>query len=160
MNVRFPPPVGELLYRLKNKSDVAVVDELAETAATFVEKWNVDLSIVVPVPPTITGRRVQPVVLVGEQLAKLLKLEWAPEAVRKTKKTLPMKDIPTAAEKRAALDGAFLANSEIVGGKNVLLFDDLFQSGTTMNAVTEALFDSGKAARVYALALTQNRVKR
>ena len=37
------------------------------------------------------------------------------------------------------------------------VFDDLFRSGATMNAVTSALYDQGHARDVYALALTRTR---
>jgi predicted amidophosphoribosyltransferase len=43
-----------------------------------------------------------------------------------------------------------------VQDERVLLFDDLYRSGATLNAVTEALIASGALA-VYALAVTQTR---
>jgi predicted amidophosphoribosyltransferase len=44
-------------------------------------------------------------------------------------------------------------------GKRILLFDDLFRSGATMNSVAEALRKQGKAAEVFALAITRTRSK-
>lgn len=42
-------------------------------------------------------------------------------------------------------------------GRHVLLFDDLHRSGATMNAITEALYDDGDAAEVFALTITRTR---
>lgn len=42
-------------------------------------------------------------------------------------------------------------------GKGILLFDDLFRSGTTMNAITDVLMQQGKASVVRALTITRTR---
>jgi predicted amidophosphoribosyltransferase len=44
-----------------------------------------------------------------------------------------------------------------VQGRKVLLFDDLYRSGATMNAISAALYDSGAAADVFALTITKTR---
>lgn len=41
-----------------------------------------------------------------------------------------------------------------VQGRKILLFDDLYRSGATMNAITAALYDEGEAANVFALTIT------
>ena len=55
------------------------------------------------------------------------------------------------------LEGAFRADSTVLAGQSVLLFDDLYRSGATMNAVAKALSEEGQAASVHALALTRTR---
>lgn len=44
-------------------------------------------------------------------------------------------------------------------GRKVLLFDDLFRSGATMNSITAALLEKGQASEVFALTLTRTRSK-
>ena len=68
------------------------------------------------------------------------------------------KDIFDAEERRELLDGAFEADQSKLGGKGVLLLDDLYRSGATANAVTLSLLGAG-AARVYFLAATRTRNK-
>lgn len=51
-------------------------------------------------------------------------------------------------------------NSPKVEGRKVLLFDDLFRSGATMNAVTDVLLKKGGAPKVFALTLTRTRSSR
>ena len=55
------------------------------------------------------------------------------------------------------LEGAFRADSTVLAGRSVLLVDDLYRSGATMNAVAEALSEEAQAAAVHALALTRTR---
>ncbi len=61
--------IGELLYRLKYKSDQSVVPELAEAAAAFVADWKPGADAIVPVPPS-RARTVQPVLILGEAIAQ------------------------------------------------------------------------------------------
>ena len=66
-----------------------------------------------------------------------------------------MKDVGDYSERVAVLKDAFAVGADVVD-KNVLLVDDLFQSGATMTVVTEAI-RARKARAVYALALTRTR---
>jgi competence protein ComFC len=62
-------------------------------------------------------------------------------------------------ERWRLLDGLHEVEKAMVEGRKVLLFDDLFRSGATMNAITSALYDHGRALEVYALTLTRTRSK-
>src|SRR5205085_12270582 len=44
--------LGELLYRLKYRSDRSVVAKIVETAAHFITSWNPGLNVILPVPPS------------------------------------------------------------------------------------------------------------
>ena len=59
-------------------------------------------------------------------------------------------------ERRRLLEGAFAVSRSEVEGEPILLLDDLYRSGATLNAVAEALTQAGAAA-VFALALTKTR---
>ena len=153
-------PIGELLYRLKSGSDTSVIPELVENAAHFLNQWQPPVSALVPVPPSNPNRAVQPVVLVGKPLAERLGLEWVPDAITKVKATPQLKNIADLDERVALLTGAFSTDQEKLKGKAVLLFDDLYRSGATMNSVAEALYDQAQVSAVYALTLTRTRVNR
>ena len=51
---------GELLYKLKNKSDETTIPEIVVAVETLMKAWNPTVDILVPVPPS-TDRAVQPV---------------------------------------------------------------------------------------------------
>ena len=128
--------------------------KLAATAAAFIKKWAVKIDAIVPMPAT-KKRAVQPVGLVAKLLAQRLGLELL-EAVSKVKDTAELKNV-SVEERQKLLEGAHKVDPAETKGKNILLLDDLFQSGATMNAVAAILLSKGGASKVYALALTRTK---
>jgi predicted amidophosphoribosyltransferase len=147
--------VGELLFMLKYRTDESVVEKLVATAQEFVERWNPPIDIIVPVPPS-TARVMQPLMLLAEGLSKQLKIPLV-ECVKKTRESPQLKNIYDLDERLKALEGAHVVDSETAKQKRILLFDDLYRSGATMNAITGLLYEQGKVADVYALAVTCTR---
>ena len=141
-------------------SDTSVIPELVENAAHFMNQWHPLVSALVPIPPSNPNRAVQPVVLVGKPLAERLGLEWVHDAITKVKATPQLKNVADLDERVALLTGAFSADKEKLERKAVLLFDDLYRSGATMNSVAEVLYDQAEVSAVYALTLTRTRVNR
>jgi len=148
--------MGELLYRLKYRADRAVIDEVAETAASFIRSWWRDVELLVPVPPS-RERALQPVLVVGAQVAERLQIEFCAECVKRTREAPQLKDVFDYDERWKLLEGLHEVDQSRLEGRRVLLFDDLFRSGATMNAITESLYDQGRAGDVYALTLTRTR---
>ncbi len=148
--------VGELLFRLKYRSDEAALKELVEAASSFIREWAVRASIIVPVPPTRAYRKRQPVARRADELAGRRKIPAVHDAIRKHKQFGELKNVYDGEERRKLLEGAFEVNSSRVRGHRVLLVDDLYRSGATMNAIAIVLLSSGATA-VYAFAFTQTR---
>jgi len=148
--------VGELLFRLKYRSDTAVIDELAETLADFLRSWNPGVTVLIPVPPS-RARSQQPVNLIAKALAVKIGVTLAPTGVARVKEMPELKNVYAYDERLRLLEGAHGVEPSVVRGQTVLLFDDLYRSGATMNAITAALYDEGKAKDVYALAVTRTR---
>jgi len=148
--------IGELLFRLKYRSDETALMELVEAASSFIRKWAVKPSMIVPVPPTRAYRKLQPVARLAEELGARLKIPTAHDAIRKQKQFAELKDVYDGEERRKLLEGAFVVNSSRVKGHRVLLVDDLYRSGATMNAIADVLLSSGATA-VFAFAFTQTR---
>ncbi|MFZ2419094.1 MAG: hypothetical protein WAW22_11340 [Smithellaceae bacterium] len=148
--------VGELLFRLKYRSDTAVIDELAETLAAFLRSWNPGVSVLIPVPPS-RARSQQPVYLIADALAVKINIPLAPTGVVRVKEIPELKNVYSYDERLRLLEGAHRVEPSVVKGQTVLLFDDLYRSGATMNAITAALYDEGEVTDVYALAVTRTR---
>jgi len=152
--------IGELLYRLKSGKDQSVIEDIVTIAADFVQsKRNWSIELVIPVPPS-SIRSSQPIIVLAKKLAKALGVEYCSDCVKKIKNTPQLKNVFDAEERRKLLTGAFQADRSKIQGKSVLLFDDLYRSGATMNEVSSLLQKSGKAEYIYALALTMTTVHR
>jgi predicted amidophosphoribosyltransferase len=151
--------IGELLYRLKYRSDRSVVDDLVRTIAEFFRSWNPAVTTIIPVPPSRSGRPQQPVYILAEALSEQVGVPVRSDAILKVKEIPELKDVYGYDERLRLLEGAYKVQPSVVMGQNVLLFDDLYRSGATMNAITAVLYDEGNVAEVYALAITRTRSK-
>jgi competence protein ComFC len=152
------PPVAELLYQLKYRGDVTVIGEIAEVAADFLKRQRRSVDLIVPAPPSLT-RRVQPVVLLAKSIGGTLKIPVAC-CVTATRPSSQLKDITDPAQRAEALAGLYAVDRHQTRGKAILLFDDLYRSGSTLNAITSLLLDDGSAAQVNVLTITRTRSNR
>ncbi len=90
--------------------------------------------------------------LIARQVAKILKLPLASGVLRRVKATLPQATM-TRAERAGNIKGAFEVNRpEWVVGKNILLVDDVFTTGATVNEAAKVLKKKG-AGKVYVFTL-------
>lgn len=152
--------LGELIYRLKNRGDKNAVDSIADTAVKFIiEQWRLAFELVVPVPPSRKREGYQPVIEIVNAIGARMTKRVDVDAVTKVKETPQLKDIYDYQEREALLKDAFRANPEAVGGKAILLVDDLYRSGATATVVAKSLF-LASASNVYMLAMTKTRTRR
>ena len=144
--------VGDLAYRLKYNGDTSTLPGLVSQAVSLIQQHPELASVdcIAPVPST-TDRKVNPVMAFCEALAKELRLPLHP-MVHKTRATQPQKVMKTLAQKRANVAGAFGLTGDI-RGKRILLVDDLFDSGATLEEITRLLLRNG-AERVNVFTLT------
>lgn len=150
------PEVAELLYQLKYRGNQAAAQGIIEAAVNFLRAHRSKLDSLIPVPPS-TPRAVQPVLLLARGIGAAIDLPVV-ECVRTTRATTQLKGITDPAERKKLVNGLYAVDPIHTGGKNVLLFDDLFRSGTTMNAITDVLLCQGKAKSVRVLTITKTRV--
>ncbi|MCX7929047.1 MAG: phosphoribosyltransferase family protein [Patescibacteria group bacterium] len=156
------PPIAEELYRLKYCYEQDRVDSIAKVAAEFLNKykskWQLDL--IIPIPPSDTTRPFQPVYEMAKSIGRLVGLPVDFNTLRKVKSTFQLKDINDPDKRREILKDAFDINFNSLSGKNVLIFDDIYRSGETLNAVCDVIMNKGKARGVYVLTITKTRSKR
>ncbi len=150
-------PLGELLFRLKNRGEETVIAEIVDAAATFLTGWGLEVDAVIPVPPPNTARKRQPVIAVATSLSEVLGIPVCDRCVRKVKSTAQLKDVFDFAKRTEILSGAFDADVAKTKGKRLLLIDDLYRSGATVSAITQLLMTRGAAGAVYLLTLTHTR---
>lgn len=143
---------------MKYQGDQAAVPTLVEVAADFIGSWDIKPDVLLPIPPS-RPRNLQPVLVLGEALAKALGVEYCPNCVRRRRDVPQLKDVFDYDERARLLADLHEIDQNRVQGKRVLLFDDLYRSGATLNSVAAAAYDQGGAAEVFALTITRTRSK-
>jgi predicted amidophosphoribosyltransferase len=113
---------------------------------------------IVPVPPSQRSR-LQPVTILAEGIAKALDVPVL-SCVTATRSTAQLKDIDDPEDRRRQVEGLYTVDAAQTRGRSILLFDDLFRSGTTMNAIAGLLSDQGQASDIRALTITRTRRNR
>ena len=151
------PPIGDLLFRLKNRGDLTAVEPIAEAAAEFLRTWGIKADAMIPVPSSNAARKRQPVLEVANAITAKTGIPICVKCISKVKSTGQLKDIFERAKREKILADAFAVDSAQTQGKRVLVFDDLYRSGATAGAITRLLLDKGAASQVYLLTLTQTR---
>ncbi len=153
--------IGLEMNHLKYWEERGRVNTIAQEAATFLTsktEWKIDL--IIPIPPSDTTRDFQPVEEIAKAIGAICK--WAVDLtkLKKMKPTSELKSIEDTDQRREVLKNAFDMVSDSLNGKNVLLFDDLYRSGETLNAVCDIVKNKGNAKNIYVLTITKTRSKR
>ena len=145
--------IGDLVYRLKYESDATALPTLVEhTRKLFTAHPEMSqFDIIVPVPSS-TPREFSPVHEFCKAITQAINKPLQ-SCVIKTRQTQPQKEMHTLPQKRDNVAGAFAVNGDI-NGKRVLLVDDLFDSGATLEEITRLLRKHG-AANINVLTLTR-----
>ena len=155
-------PIGQLVRTAKpynragSPGDRLRAAELAVLLSAFIQEHPTyrRANLIVAVPPSNTDKDFDlPALLVAEAAQRTGQSD-ASAALRKTRPTRPMKDCPTIQDKVENLAGAFEADPAVVAGKSVIVLDDIYQSGFSMNEAGRA-FRAAGARLVLGLAATK-----
>lgn len=150
--------IGELLYRFKYKGDSKALTALLEAACECLDKVKGKFDLIVPVPPSNSTRVVTKRLAQG--LAECLEAKYAEDGLKKTESTQELKGVSDSEQRKKLLANAFHASADIMRGAKVLLVDDLFRSGATLESATTTAYETGGAKDVYVFAVTRTRVHR
>lgn len=153
---RYEGVVRRAIHRYKYRGYAALAPALAQL---LVQGWDTPLTlplhqaeIVVPVPVHPRRRRERGFnqsELLAECFCKVVGLPCSPETLRRVQYRQPQVGLRQD-ERRQNVQGAFEAFSgEAVVGKRVLLIDDVWTTGSTLNEAASALLASG-AEKVFA----------
>jgi predicted amidophosphoribosyltransferase len=149
--------IGEALFKLKYRSDFSQVQVIAAQINQSLASHFVSSNFVVPMPASKQRER-QPVTEIAREVARLMNIPCNEELLIKTTQTLPMKDIPTQQEKVEKLMSAFAINDQLgTGPYNLLIIDDLYDTGSSLEAATRICRTCSKINKIYAATVTRRR---
>ena len=147
--------VGEATFQLKYRDDWSQVKPLAQALADNIYPKLENVGLIVPMPASKARAR-QPVTEVAIALGELVNKPVFSGLLLKAANGKSLKDLDTKAEKAEAIGDSFSVHDAITnqGQWNVLVIDDLFHTGASMEAACTVLRAYPKAARIYVAALT------
>jgi competence protein ComFC len=153
--------IGDLLYQIKYKFKKELIPELVEIILDSINNYfNKKIDIIIPVPPSNLNRPFQPLEAIAIALAKELNIAIDTNYLIKVKVTPPIKQFENNVDRQALLKNVHAVSGKQYRGKTILLFDDLYRSGETLNAATKILKDQGEVAEVFVLTITKTRTKK
>jgi len=146
---------GEATFQLKYRFAWEQAAALAQALAENIYPKLGSVGFIVPMPASKKRAR-QPVTEVAQALGKLVERPVFDELLNKAPNGQPLKDLPDKASKLAAIGEGFSVRDCLEGDGpwNVLVVDDLYQTGASMEAACKVLRAYAKVRRIYMAALT------
>lgn len=151
--------IGEALYQLKYQFDRSKIEPIAEVSAHYIQNLRVFpyLKAIIAVPPSNLNRPFQPVLELAKAIGSKTNLPVPNDYLLKIRSTQALKNIEDTELRRQQMQNAFQVADQRYAQQSLLLFDDLFRSGETLNAVCNTLMTQGNVGRVYALTVTMTK---
>lgn len=147
--------VGEATFQLKYRDDRDQALPLAQAIADNICPKLKNIGFIVPMPAS-KPRDWQPVTEVAKALGPLVNAPVFEDLLLKAPNGKSLKDLSTKAEKVEAIGDSFSVVDRITnsGQWNVLVVDDLFDTGASMEAACKVLREYPKVRKIYVAALT------
>lgn len=144
--------IRDVIHALKYENKRVAAVPLADRMAYALQKaaWHVDIVVPLPLhPKRLSQRGYNQADLLGRELAQKVHIAYCSDGVSRVRDTASQVGL-SARERHANVAGAFAVAETVFTGKRVLLVDDVYTTGATLNACAEALLVGG-AASVYGL---------
>jgi ComF family protein len=144
------------LQRLKYGRDIGLGEALSGHLIDLFENtnWNVDCVLPVPLGKyRLSERGYNQAALLAKPLAIGVSILYNPQALSRIRENKSQVDL-NYNQRRMNVAGAFMANSDYVKDKRVLVVDDITTSGSTLDACALALCEGG-ASKVYCLTVAR-----
>lgn len=141
-------------YKYKNRREYAAyyAKQIYENCGGRMSTWKADVLIPVPLHSSKLWKRgFNQAELIAEHLSKLTGIPVDGEVLVRSRKTIPMKNLDDQ-ERIENLKNAFHIKDNVVEYNKVILVDDIYTTGTTIDECTKVLMDRG-ASNVYFVCL-------
>jgi competence protein ComFC len=152
----FQGPLRQAIHRLKYRGDIGLTETFTTKLVEMLVElgWNVDMVTAVPLSRQRHKQRgYNQAALLGWPLAKALRVSYASQAIVRIRNTGTQVGL-SIRERQENVSGAFRADPHRVKGKKVLILDDVFTTGATMQACARSFLEAG-ANSVFGLTLAR-----
>lgn len=152
-------PLRQAVQRFKYGRKVSLGKPLGRLMAhgcrEFLAPWQVDLILAVPLhPKRLRWRGFNQSVLLARQVSHAYGIPMDPLLLRRVKPTPPQTQLSEQERRRNVRAAFVLAPGRSVKDRNILLVDDVYTSGATVNECSRRLKKDG-AQHVYVLTLAR-----
>lgn len=150
--------IGKCLNKIKYWGEYSRISDLIDVAKEFiVNDWKIlnNIDLILAVPPS-KKRDIQPLFLMVEQLGEVLKKEYCLDYFEKSD-NFEIKNLSFEEKGKINSFDILKKNKVLKKEANILLMDDLYDSGTTLNLVCKELKKEEKVKDIYILTITKTR---
>lgn len=157
MNATERSEIGELEYQAKYNHCKESLLILTEKIKSFIETTHLydEVEIICSVPPSIIGNMNTPKKITQKLIEQTDLIDISNDVNWKTHKKKSLKELDLN-EKWSYLEEIDMVINSEIKGKNIILLDDLYQSGTTLQFVAMKLKEKG-AKKVYGISIVKSR---
>ena len=143
--------LGELVYKLKYKNDKNSLPKIINLVKEILDKWqlNTKIDLVIPVPPSNKKRVYQPVYEIARQIAEYLG--------KKCVDNVLIKEDDSQAKDGNSVKGKIRQIKKLEKNVNILIVDDLYSTGKTLNEICKILRKDVNVNKIYCLVMTKTR---
>lgn len=148
--------IGEYLYQLKYGQNLSFLDKIIELlikSNEFKAFFN-NMDIILPVPSSNKYRKIQPVLVCSNRIALKFNKQVISNVLSSTNKE-ELKNLPKD-QKYDKIRSSISISKNMNKDHNILLFDDVFDSGSTLTAITDILIEN-EYKNIYVFTLTKTK---
>ncbi len=149
--------IGELVYQLKYQKNKDIINDIMKLVKPALDQWGIEekVDIIIPIPPSDSSRNFQPVFLIAKAIANYLNIPTSTQVLKKTKAE-QLKNISNE-KKLDSIKNSITKEKEFLRKVSILLVDDLYDSGVTLNEAVNVLKKDKNVDEVYVLVMTKTR---
>lgn len=139
--------VKQAIYRFKYQNRREYADyfakELLRRYYAHIKSWNVDAIVPVPIhKKRYKMRGFNQAQLLAEKIGQHMKIAVRTELISRVRNTRPQKELSDK-ERQKNLKSAFKINQNSVKLRKVIVVDDIYTTGATVDTMTELLLQTG-----------------
>lgn len=135
--------IYQFKYHNRRSNGLYYANELYRRYGEQIRRWSIDVIIPVPLHPKRRRKRgYNQAEIVAKHLGKQMSIPVDSKCVIRTKQTAAQKDL-TNSERESNIKGAFEVVQIKENVKNILIIDDIYTTGSTINEISKILRKKG-----------------